>query len=314
MNENILEFHELDELKAAYNQIDERLDGQEIVSDENLREAMYNKFADIRRNIKESLVWLNLVLVPLFLWKDWYENSLTLFGIIVMAVYWVASLLFRFFILRKTKKEDYGTYDLKTLTEKEARYQKNINWATIIFVLFWVTYFLQYVWVDVKKGIAFYAMILVILIPVVVRYLIIKYKYNGEAIDPATGKDRVLMAKWFKIILFTFAGILMSLALFGFFYNLTVGKSLCDLLSTLNLLPLFITFVALALAILHIKKKMTVPSKLLYTLIIIALFISVAIIGIAYFMNFSTLCNPGFLFSVALSSYMALTFHRMRKS
>jgi hypothetical protein len=314
MNENSLELHELDELKAAYNQMDERLEGQEIVSDENLREAMYNKFADIRRNIKESLVWLNLVLVPLFLWKDWYENSLTLFGIIVMAVYWVASLLFRFFILRKTKKEDYGTYDLKTLTEKEARYQKNINWATIIFVLFWVTYFLQYVWVDVKKGIAFYAMILVILIPVVVRYLIIKYKYNGEAIDPATGKDRVLMAKWFKIILFTFAGILMSLALFGFFYNLTVGKSLCDLLSTLNLLPLFITFVALALAILHIKKKMTVPSKLLYTLIIIALFISVAIIGIAYFMNFSTLCNPGFLFSVALSSYMALTFHRMRKS
>ena len=314
MNENSLELHELDELKAAYNQMDERLEGQEIVSDENLREAMYNKFADIRRNIKESLVWLNLVLVPLFLWKDWYENSLTLFGIIVMAVYWVASLLFRFFILRKTKKEDYGTYDLKTLTEKEARYQKNINWATIIFVLFWVTYFLQYVWVDVKKGIAFYAMILVILIPVVVRYLIIKYKYNGEAIDPATGKDRVLMAKWFKIILFTFAGILMSLALFGFFYNLTVGKSLCDLLSTLNLLPLFITFVALALAILHIKKKMTLPSKLLYTLIIIALFISVAIIGIAYFMNFSTLCNPGFLFSVALSSYMALTFHRMRKS
>ena len=151
MNENILELHELDELKAAYNQMDERLDGQEIVSDENLREAMYNKFADIRRNIKESLVWLNLILVPLFLWKDWYENSLTLFGIIVMAVYWVASLLFRFFILRKTKKEDYGTYDLKTLTEKEARYQKNINWATIIFVLFWITYFLQYVWIDVKK-------------------------------------------------------------------------------------------------------------------------------------------------------------------
>ena len=125
MNENILELHELDELKAAYNQMDERLEGQEIVSDENLREAMYNKFADMRRNVKESLVWLNLVLVPLFLWKDWYDNTLTLFGIIVMAVYWVASLLFRFFILRKTKKEDYGSYDLKTLTEKEARYQKN---------------------------------------------------------------------------------------------------------------------------------------------------------------------------------------------
>ena len=96
MSENVLDLHELDELKAAYNQMDERLDGQEIVSDENLREAMYNKFVNIRRDVKESIVWLNLILVPLFLLKDWYDNSLTLFGIIVMAVYWVASLLFRF--------------------------------------------------------------------------------------------------------------------------------------------------------------------------------------------------------------------------
>ena len=313
MNENILELHELDELKAAYNQMDERLEGQEIVSDENLREAMYNKFADMRRNVKESLVWLNLVLVPLFLWKDWYDNTLTLFGIIVMAVYWVASLLFRFFILRKTKKEDYGSYDLKTLTEKEARYQKNINWATIIFVLFWVVYFLQWIWVDATKGIIFIVFALVLLIPISARYLIIKYKYNGEAIDPATGKPRVLTAKWFKIILFVFAGILMSLALSGFVYNLIVGKTLYDILSTMSLLPTFITIGALALAVLHLKKKMTVSSKLIYSLIAIAVVISLAIIGIAYFMNFSELYNPGYLFSVALSAFIVHTFYRMRK-
>ena len=313
MNENILELHELDELKAAYNQMDERLEGQEIVSDDNLREAMYNKFADMRRNVKESLVWLNLVLVPLFLWKDWYDNTLTLFGIIVMAVYWVASLLFRFFILRKTKKEDYGSYDLKTLTEKEARYQKNINWATIIFVLFWVVYFLQWIWVDATKGFIFIVFALVLLIPISARYLIIKYKYNGEAIDPATGKPRVLTAKWFKIILFVFAGILMSLALSGFVYNLTAGKSLYDVLGTLNLLPLFITTVALLLAVLHVKKKMTVSGKLIYSLIAIAVVISLAIIGIAYFMNFSELYNPGYLFSVALSAFIVHTFYRMRK-
>ena len=52
MSENVLDLHELDELKAAYNQMDERLDGQEIVSDENLREAMYNKFVNIRRDVK----------------------------------------------------------------------------------------------------------------------------------------------------------------------------------------------------------------------------------------------------------------------
>jgi hypothetical protein len=230
-----------------------------------------------------------------------------------MAVYWVASLLFRFFILRKTKKEDYGSYDLKTLTEKEARYQKNINWATIIFVLFWVVYFLQWIWVDATKGFIFIVFALVLLIPISVRYLIIKYKYNGEAIDPATGKPRVLTAKWFKIILFVFAGILMSLALSGFVYNLIVGKTLYDILSTMSLLPTFITVGALLLAVLHLKKKMTVSGKLIYSLIAIAVVISLAIIGIAYFMNFSDLCNPGFLFTVALSSYLAHTFYKMRK-
>ena len=313
MSENVLDLHELDELKAAYNQMDERLDGQEIVSDENLREAMYNKFVNIRRDVKESLVWLNLILVPLFLLKDWYDNSLTLFGIIVMAVYWVASLLFRFFILRRTQKEDYGTYDLKTLTEKEARYQKNIKWSTIIFLLFWVAYFVQWLWASGRNVFVFLVMVLIILIPITVRYLIIKYKYNGEAIDPATGKPRVLGAKWFKMLCFGLAGIMICLALFGFVYNLTVGKSLHDVLGTMNLLPLFITLAALFLAVLHVKKKMTVSSKLMYTLIAIAFIMSVAIIAVAYFMNFSDLCNPGFLFTVALSSYLAHTFYKMRK-
>ena len=49
MNENILELHELDELKAAYNLMDERLDGQEIVSDEQLREAMMRRFTNLRQ-------------------------------------------------------------------------------------------------------------------------------------------------------------------------------------------------------------------------------------------------------------------------
>ena len=313
MKENNMEIHELDELRAAYNQMDARLEGQEIVSDEILREAMYNKFADIRRNVKESLVWLNLVLVPLFLWKDWSNNQLTLFGIIVMAVYWVVSLLFRFFILRKTRKEDYGTYDLKTLTEKEARYQKNIKWNTIIFLLFWVAYFLQWVWIDRTKGIIFIVLALVLLIPISVRYLIIKYKYNGEAIDPATGKPRVLKMKWFRILLYVFSGILICLALSGFVYNLTVGKSLYDVLGTMNLLPLFITLGALLLAVLHVKKKMMVSSKLMYSLIALAFIMSVAIIAVAYFMNFSDLCNPGFLFTVAITSFLAHTFYKMRK-
>ena len=65
---NVLELHELEELKAAYNLMDERLDGQEIVSDEQLRETMMHKFTDMRQNLKEGLVWGNLLFVPALAW------------------------------------------------------------------------------------------------------------------------------------------------------------------------------------------------------------------------------------------------------
>lgn len=306
MNENILEVHELDELRTAYKQMDERLDGQEIVSDEKLREAMYSKFADIRRNAKEGLVWLNLILVPMFLWKDWYDNSLTLFGIIVMAVYWVASLLFRFFILRKTRKEDYGTYDLKTLTDKESRYQKNIKWSTIIFVLFWAVYCLQ--WMLVKGSTAsfiFLVLMLTLLIPMCIRYLIIKFKYKGESIDPATGKPRVLKVKWLSVVLYSIVGILISLVMIGFVYNLTLSKSFHDVLGTMNILPPIIALASVILTALRQKKRLTVSRKLIFSLMIIAVVMAVGIFAIAYFMNFSNLCNPTILFSVACISFLA---------
>ena len=311
MSTNMNELHEMEEMRTAYQLFDERLDGQEIVSDEQLRKAMYGKFIDIRRNAKEGLIWLNLILVPVFMWREWYYDSLTLFGIIVMSVYWVASLLFRFFILRKTRKEDYGTLDLKTLTEKEARYQKNINRGTIIFILFWVLYCSQ--WVIGKGDFIFLVLMLVLLIPVCTRYLIIKYKYNGEVIDPATGKPRVLEVKWLKYVLLTFSGLMVCAILFGFIHGLIESKGLYDVLKAMNVLPILFSLGAFVSAILHLKERITVSRKLMMTLIVIPIVMSVAIIVVAYFMNYSSLCNPGFLFGVLCTSFLAHINYNMRK-
>ena len=76
MSENMNELYELEELKAAYNLMDERLDGQEIVSDEQLREAMYRKFANIRENVKEAIIWGNLIFVPVLAWWAWANSRL----------------------------------------------------------------------------------------------------------------------------------------------------------------------------------------------------------------------------------------------
>ena len=259
MNENILELHELDELKAAYNQMDERLEGQEIVSDENLREAIYNKFANLRQSAKEGLVYFNLIFVPVILWRDWSNQTITLFGTIVMTVYWVASLLFRMFILRKTKKEDYGTYDLKTLTEKEARYQKYLKWGNIVFVLFWAAYFGQMLLVKgTTTFFVFLVLFLTLLMPVLIRYLIIKYKYNGEAIDPATGQPRKLTSTYFQVLGLVFLGIIFCAILTVFVLGLVHAEGLYDVLNVMNVLPVFVASVALLLTVFHVKKKITV--------------------------------------------------------
>ena len=314
MNENILELHELDELKSAYNQMDERLEGQEIVSDENLREAMYNKFANLRQSAKEGLVYFNLIFVPVILWRDWSNQTITLFGTIVMTVYWVASLLFRMFILRKTKKEDYGTYDLKTLTEKEARYQKYLKWGNIVFVLFWAAYFGQMLLVKGTTAFfVFLVLFLTLLMPVLIRYLIIKYKYNGEAIDPATGQPRKLTSTYFQVLGLVFLGIISCAILTMFVLGLIHAEGLYDVLNVMNVLPVFVASVALLLTVLHVKKKITVSSKVITALIAIAIVMSLAIIGIGYFMNIAIRTGTNFLFSVACISIMAHYLYKARK-
>ena len=65
MSENINELFELEELKATYKLMDERLDNQEIVSNEQLRETMVRKFTDMRQNLKEGIIWGNLLFVPI---------------------------------------------------------------------------------------------------------------------------------------------------------------------------------------------------------------------------------------------------------
>ena len=201
MNENILELHELDELKAAYNLMDERLDGQEIVSEEQLHEAMMRKLSDIRKNLKEGIIWGNLLFVPAMAWWAWAYGRLSLVGMIILGVYWVASLIFRFVILRRTKKEDYGSYDLKTLVEKESNYSKNIKWGSIGSLVFLVAFVLLMLsGKGRREWFIFVVMALTIMIPVIIRWLVIKFKYNGQAIDPATGKPRKLGGKWSSIV------------------------------------------------------------------------------------------------------------------
>lgn len=315
MSENVLELNELEELKATYNLMDERLDGQEIVSDEQLREVMMRKFSDMRQNAKEWLIWMNVVFVPVLLWDSWTRSRLTLLGIILLAVYWVASLVFKFVILRKTKKEDYGSYDLNTLVEKESRYSRNIMWGNIVTLLFFVTYFVQMLWADGMRVLLFFGILLLLmLIAVFSRKLIIKYKYNGQSIDPATGKPRVLKSgKWLRVVGYSLFGVAGSMWLVGAAMSVMSATGLYGVLNALSYLPLILATATLILGLLHQKGRLSVSRRLLIVLAVTAIVLGASVAGIAMLNDFTDLVRSGGLLMVVCFSMLGLECHKQRK-
>ena len=316
MSENMKELHELEELKATYILMDERLDGQEIVSDEQIRETMYRKFADIRKNVKEAIIWGNLIFVPVLAWWAWANDRLTLLGIILLSVYWVASLIFRFVILRRTKKEDYGSYDLKTLVERESQYSKNIKWGSIATLIFLTAFFLQmFIGRTRSEVFIFIILTLTLMIPVLVRWLVIKFKYNGQAIDPATGKPRRLGGKWTTIIGYSLFGLAGSLFLVGTAMNVinSAGIGWLGLLKGLNGVAFIMANAVFLLGILHQRGKINISYRILVILTVIAIALAVSVAGIATLMGIAELIKGSTLLTTVAVSAIGLSFHKMRK-
>ena len=315
MNENILELHELEELKAAYNLMDERLDGQEIVSDEQLREVMMRKFTDMRQNAKEALIWGNLIFVPALAWWAWAVGRLTLFGIIILSVFWLASLVLRFVILRRTKKSDYGSYDLKTLVEKESRYSKNIIRGNIATFILLIVFFLQlFIGRGKSEWIIFGVMVLLVIITRIIHNLVIKYKYNGQAIDPATGKPRVLGVKWITTLMIVILCIILCLYMSALVMNIINGAGSLGLMSALNGLSYCIAIAVFILGILHQRGKINVSRRLLVILTAIAIALSASIAGIATLKDITELMQGSHIMITVVLAGLGLSCHKMRKS
>ena len=315
MNENILELHELEELKAAYNLMDERLDGQEIVSDEQLREVMMRKFTDMRQNAKEALIWGNLIFVPALAWWAWAVGRLTLFGIIILSVFWLASLVLRFVILRRTKKSDYGSYDLKTLVEKESRYSKNIIRGNIATFILLIVFFLQlFIGRGKTEWIIFGVMVLLVIITRIIHNLVIKYKYNGQAIDPATGKPRVLGVKWITTLMIVILCIILCLYMSALVMNIINGAGSLGLMSALNGLSYCIAIAVFILGILHQRGKINVSRRLLVILTAIAIALSASIAGIATLKDITELMQGSHIMITVVLAGLGLSCHKLRKS
>lgn len=319
MNENILELHELDELKAAYNQMDERLEGQEIVSDVQLRVVMGRRMDFIRKDAKQLVVMMNLVLLPLIAFVEYYNGQLHLLGGIVLAVDWIVTMLFGLYLMRLASTDAYSTSDVKTLCEKNALYQKLTKWFVPIIIMFIPVYFFVNYMAEGRWGVGTILFCL-LTIPLVIGYFagksyrssIIKREHNGIDMDPATGGP-VRIGKKHKgvfIVLICAYSILTLLGnipvLFGFAYL----ENMTDLLVYLyHAADVAVAFV-LILALLHVIDVVRIPQRLFYVILAIVVLMAVGVVVASMYLNIAASGNPNVLVRVVGMSFLAYYFYK----
>ena len=316
---NVLELQELDELKAAYNLMDERLDSQEIVSDEQLRVVMGRRMNFIRKDAKNLVIMINLVLLPLIAFVEYYNGRLNMLGSIVLGVDWITTLLFGLYLSRLARTDDYSTSNVKTLCEKNSKYQKITKWFVPIIVLFIPLYFFMgYVaegsW---GVGIIFFC---ILAIPLMIGYFagsmyrrnIIKKEHHGIDIDPETGGP-VKIAKKHKgvfILLISLYSILTILGNIPVFVGFAYIDTMTDLLVYLYHASDVAVVIVLTLAILHVINVIRIPRKLFYALLALVVLMAVVVVVVSMHLNIAASSDPNILLKVVGMSFLAYYFYK----
>ena len=196
---------------------------------------------------------------------------------------------------------DFQSYDLKTLVERESQYSKNIKWGSIATLIFLTAFFLQmFIGRTRSEVFIFIILTLTLMIPVLVRWLVIKFKYNGQAIDPATGKPRRLGGKWTTIIGYSLFGLAGSLFLVGTTMNVinSAGTGWLGLLKGLNGVAFIMAIAIFLLGILHQRGKINISYRILVILTVIAIALAVSVAGIATLMGIAELIKGSTLLAL----------------
>ena len=211
------ELLELEELKTAYNLMDKRLDGQEIVSDEQLRKVMERRLTGVRSTVKGYIIGINLIAAPFAAVWFHLENRLTTDNIIGLCVLWIASLLFGIFFMRKTGRTNYAEYDMTTVCAKDAKYQKLLKWYIYGTAMYWMAFAFitslfdiislsNFSWAHLILWLALFAIVIAVSIGGFKLGLLIA---RSGPVDPMTGEHKT--PKWLYVV-----GLILLLILIGF--------------------------------------------------------------------------------------------------
>jgi hypothetical protein len=115
MTDNTFNLSELDELKQAYQLIDEKLDGKEIVTPEQIRKASLKNISIFKRMYKFSTTWSLFAITPLLVLIFAFSPNMTTTGFWILGIYLTIDFLLHFLLMRRIKLVDHSELDLRTL-------------------------------------------------------------------------------------------------------------------------------------------------------------------------------------------------------
>lgn len=200
MTDNTFNLDELNELKQAYQLIDEKLDGKEIVTPDQIRTVTLKNIGFFKTTFTRDFKWSTLAFVPLIFLYLVIDHKYTVTSMCVLCIYYAIELTLRFLLIRKMHNADLSQLDLKTLLEVEKRYMRSN--AAIAFggYIFWIAYSILYL--NIAVAIIF---TILLIMAIVTRTGFFKkglIRSISTPVEPVQiGKGRQIFIWFFSIIL-----------------------------------------------------------------------------------------------------------------
>ena len=218
MTDNTFNLSELDELKQAYQLIDEKLDGKEIVTPEQIRKATLKNIGIFTRLFKLSTTWSLYALTPILILTFAFSPKMTTTGTWILCIYMAIDILLHILLIRRINRADHSELDLRTLLREELFYNKSAFALSCAGFAFWIVF--NYFFLGIGASIA---MLVLFLFAIGTKTKFFTRKINFREIVIPEYKEP---GKFRKAVTWFFLGILIIITLIftaGIIYNAIGG-------------------------------------------------------------------------------------------
>ena len=274
MTDNNFNLRELEDLKQAYQLIDEKLDGKEIVTPEQIRKATLKNIGIFTRLFKLSTTWSLYALTPILILTFAFSPKMTTTGTWILCIYMAIDILLHILLIRRINRADHSELDLRTLLREELFYNKSAFALSCVGFAFWIVF--NYFYMGIGASIA---MLVLFILAIGSRTRFFTKKVSVREltlpVEPKEpGKFRKAMSWFFLSILIIVTLILGA----GLIYN-TIGGTV-NPMEFLTSAGRVIIYIAFAVNFLFLERYKKGLADKLFRVITIAIIVGMVIAAI----------------------------------